>query len=179
MATFYCLRFETSHTWRARFPYLWTPGTRWLGYIPRHWVPFSSPPTTRMATLEVFDPTSTRLLYYLCSREGIRRKHVHFLAMDVYCYSECASTNPLPSNGYPSIVEGLYHGNIFAESFPIHMSYLLTYLRSWGLLKKPPIVHLLKNFPAFYRTQRFITVFTRAFHWSLSWARSIQSIPSL
>jgi hypothetical protein len=29
----------------------------------------------------------------------------------------------------------------------------------------------------FYRTRRFITVFTRAFHWYLTWARSIQSIP--
>jgi hypothetical protein len=35
-----------------------------------------------------------------------------------------------------------------------------------------------KNFPAFYGTWRFITMFTRALHWSLSWARSIQSIPS-
>jgi hypothetical protein len=43
------------------------------------------------------------------------------------------------------------------------------------LLEKLPIVQLLKNFPAFYETRRFITVFTRAFHWSLSWARSIQS----
>jgi hypothetical protein len=31
---------------------------------------------------------------------------------------------------------------------------------------------------AFYGTRRFITVFTRALHWSISWARSIQSIPS-
>jgi hypothetical protein len=53
-----------------------------------------------------------------------------------------------------------------------------THSWSWALLKKLPIVQLLKNFPAFYRTRRFITVFTRALHWSLSWARSIQSIPS-
>jgi hypothetical protein len=39
-------------------------------------------------------------------------------------------------------------------------------------------VQLLKNFPAFYGTRRFITVFTRALHWSLSCARSIQYIPS-
>jgi NAD(P)-dependent dehydrogenase (short-subunit alcohol dehydrogenase family) len=39
-----------------------------------------------------------------------------------------------------------------------------------------PIMQLLKNFPAFYGTWNFITVFTRAHHWSLSWARSIQSI---
>jgi hypothetical protein len=32
--------------------------------------------------------------------------------------------------------------------------------------------------PAFYGTRRLVTVFTRAIHWSLSWARSIQSIAS-
>jgi hypothetical protein len=48
---------------------------------------------------------------------------------------------------------------------------------SWALLEKPPVVQPLKNFPAFYGIQRFITVFTRALYWSLSWARSIQSIP--
>jgi hypothetical protein len=36
-------------TWRARSPYLYPPGTGWPGYTPRHWVPFSSPPTTRRA----------------------------------------------------------------------------------------------------------------------------------
>jgi hypothetical protein len=51
--------------------------------------------------------------------------------------------------------------------------YLLTYLRSWALLEKPPVVQRLNNFPAVYGTRRFITVFTRALHWSLSWDRSI------
>jgi hypothetical protein len=50
-----------------------------------------------------------------------------------------------------------------------NMFLLLTYLRSWALLEKPPIVQPLKNFPAFYGTRRFSTVFTRALHWSLSW----------
>jgi hypothetical protein len=39
-------------------------------------------------------------------------------------------------------------------------------------------VQPLKNFPPFYGIQRFITVFTRALCWSLSWARLIQSTPS-
>jgi hypothetical protein len=39
-------------------------------------------------------------------------------------------------------------------------------------------MQLLKNFPKCYVTRRFITVFIRALHRSLSWARSIQSIPS-
>jgi hypothetical protein len=39
---------------------------------------------------------------------------------------------------------------------------------SWALLEKPPVAQLLKNFPTFYGTQRFITVFTKALHWSLA-----------
>jgi hypothetical protein len=48
---------------------------------------------------------------------------------------------------------------------------------SWALIEKPHFLQLLKNFPALYGTKRFITVFTGTFHWSLFWARSIQSIP--
>jgi hypothetical protein len=42
------------------------------------------------------------------------------------------------------------------------VTYLLTYLWSWDLLEKPPIVQPLKNFPAFYGTRKFNTMFTRA-----------------
>jgi hypothetical protein len=57
---FYCLRFETPTTWRARSPHLYPLEAGWLSYTPRHWVPFSSPPTTRRAKVEVFEPASTR-----------------------------------------------------------------------------------------------------------------------
>jgi hypothetical protein len=57
---FYCLKFETPPTWRARSPYLYPPGIGWPSYTPRHWVPFSSPPTTRRAMVEEFEPASTR-----------------------------------------------------------------------------------------------------------------------
>jgi hypothetical protein len=62
MIIFCCLKFETPPTWRARPPYLYPPGTGWPSYvyIPRHWVPFSSPSTTCRATVEVFEPASTR-----------------------------------------------------------------------------------------------------------------------
>jgi hypothetical protein len=55
---------------------------------------------------------------------------------------------------------------------------LLTHSWRWALLEKPPILPILKNFPTFYGIWRFITVFTRVLQRSLSWARSIQSIPS-
>jgi hypothetical protein len=37
---------------------------------------------------------------------------------------------------------------------------------------------LVKKFPAIYRVRIFITAFTSAHHWSVSWARCIQSTPS-
>jgi hypothetical protein len=48
---------------------------------------------------------------------------------------------------------------------------------SWIILEKLIVTQPVKKFPAFYGTRRFITVFTRSRHWSLSWARWIQSIP--
>jgi len=43
------------------------------------------------------------------------------------------------------------------------------------LLEKLTVSQLVKKFPAFYGTRRFITAFTSARHLSLSWAWSIQS----
>ena len=53
-------------------------------------------------------------------------------------------------------------------------------LTPWSrvLPEKPTGPQLVKKFPAFYETQRFITVFTTARHLSLYWARSIYSMPT-
>ena len=45
------------------------------------------------------------------------------------------------------------------------------------VLEKLTGSQLVKKFPAFYATWRFITAFTSAHHLSLSWARSVQSMP--
>jgi hypothetical protein len=72
MTIFYCLRFETPPTWKARLPYLYPPGTGWPSY---------TTPTTRRATLEVFEPTSSRapalhsLILLITSRHGPHRRH--------------------------------------------------------------------------------------------------------
>ena len=55
---------------------------------------------------------------------------------------------------------------------------ILTYLLTpWSrvLLEKLASLQLVKKFPAFYGTQRFLTAFTSARHLSLSWASPIQS----
>jgi hypothetical protein len=57
---------------------------------------------------------------------------------------------------------------------PVH--FLLT---PWSRVFPEKLIccQLVKKFPAFYGTQRFITAFAYARHLSLSWARSIHSIP--
>jgi len=57
-----------------------------------------------------------------------------------------------------------------------HATYLLT---PWSriLLEKLTGFQLLKKFPTFYGTWRFITAFTRACHLSLPWASLIQFLP--
>jgi len=59
--------------------------------------------------------------------------------------------------------------------------YIILKLTTWSIviLQKLIIVtHLVKKFFTFYGTQRFITMFTRACHRSLSWTRWIQSVTS-
>jgi hypothetical protein len=46
------------------------------------------------------------------------------------------------------------------------------------VLEKLTVAYLVKKFPAFYGTRRFITAFTRARPWSLPWVRLIQSTSS-
>ena len=52
-------------------------------------------------------------------------------------------------------------------------SYCMEHSCSWKLRNSQPF----KKFPAFHGTWSFITTFTSACHLSLSWARSIQSMP--
>ena len=59
------------------------------------------------------------------------------------------------------------------------ITYLLTYLLTpWCrvLLEKLTGLQLVKKFPAFHGTRRFITALTSVRHLSLSWASPIQSI---
>ena len=69
-----------------------------------------------------------------------------------------------------------YASRLFLVSISKEVTYLLT---PWStvLLEKPTDSQLVKKFPAFYGTRKFIVAFTTARHLSLSWARSIQSLP--
>jgi hypothetical protein len=56
----------------------------------------------------------------------------------------------------------LFHRRSIPDKYVPFQIFLTPYLTSWSwaLLEKPPIVQLLKNFPEFYGTRRFIAVFT-------------------
>jgi len=60
----------------------------------------------------------------------------------------------------------------------IHMTTPYTTITTGSRVLPVKIIgpQLVKNFPAFYRTRRFITAFTRARHLSISWTRPIQSM---
>jgi hypothetical protein len=60
----------------------------------------------------------------------------------------------------------------------VQLTYLLTYLLTvWSrvLLEKLTVPQLVKKFPTFYGTRKFITAFTGARHLSLSWASSVHN----
>ena len=59
------------------------------------------------------------------------------------------------------------------SSFTVHMCLLTPWCR---VLEKLTGLQLVKKFPAFHRTRRFITALTSVRHLSLSWAHPIQSI---
>jgi hypothetical protein len=86
-------------------PRIYPPGTWLASYIPRHWVAFSSPPTTLRAMVQVFEPASTReapptfqdTTHYIQPRHGPRRNHrssvvVQLLLRDGMTYSNAACT---------------------------------------------------------------------------------------
>jgi hypothetical protein len=75
------------------------------------------------------------------------------------------------SSRYTDWAIAAHHNRII----PLTVSYLTPWIRVLPEKLKRP--ELLKKFPAFYGTRRFITAFTTARHLSLSWATLIQSMP--
>jgi len=85
---------------------------------------------------------------------------------------------PYPSSQWPRKT-----ANFETVSNYIHLLRNIPYMKflqtplSRALLEKLTGSQLVKKFPAFYGTRRFITAFTRTRHLALSSARQIQSIP--
>jgi hypothetical protein len=68
----------------------------------------------------------------------------------------------------------------YGKSMHAYAYIYIKQLTPWNrvLPEKLTVTHLVKTFPSSCGTRRFITMFTSARHWSLSWALWIQSAPS-
>ena len=96
---------------------------------------------------------------------------------DIRCICVCSNTDSIL---HIYIVTN--NVNVYGrESQVKNLTYLLTpyLLTPWRrvLLEKLTGLKLVKKFPSFYGTRRFITAFTRARHLFLPWVSSIQSLP--
>jgi hypothetical protein len=135
---------------------------------------------TKDIDLSTFPPILFIMFLLLCMVSVIQSSST-LSSLRLWYVRHSVSQQPLWENAFLLLQKSISvsnNFNRFNDFLNFKFTYLLFYLWSWVLLEKPPIVQLLKNFPAFYGTRRFSAVFTRALHWSLSWAKSIQSIPS-
>jgi hypothetical protein len=136
MTTFCCLEFETLQTCRAKSPYIYPPGRGRPGFTPRHWVPFSSPPKTSRATVDVFDPAFGRvfLLRPLMTTRGRTTQKTAIIVDEACLPHSCLTidvgacgnvfTESLPSNGCTN-------QNILAHA--THMNRTATVLKTCSL----------------------------------------------
>ena len=110
-------------------------------------------------------------MYWSLHRVGSRGRDISF-----YFLTEITRRN-LPFQPYHNFFfdAPLLRMEEFLTSVPHPPAYLLT---PWCrvLLEKLTGLQLVKKFPAFHGTQRFITALTSVRHLSPSWARPIQSI---
>jgi len=128
-----------------------------------------------------FDSASNRnehQEYFLADKGG---RCVGLTTLPPSC-AECLEIwEPQPSGalgGLSRPVQGLLSLSVSRDLS--YSSFLLTYsLTPWSrvLHEKLTSSQLVKKFPAFYGSRRFITAFTSARHLSLSWTSWIQSIP--
>ena len=94
----------------------------------------------------------------------------------------CTMTMPRIFITSVSVIRHIDISSVIVWFLDSALTYLLTYLLTpWSrvLLDKVNGLQLVKKFPSFYGTRRFITAFTSARHLSLSRASSIQSIPHI
>jgi hypothetical protein len=85
-------------------------------------LPFSSPPTTRRVTVEVFDPASTRITCPFITRCGPQTEHTleRFFCSNLHilCLWNTCLSNRCPATVYPHC-----HWNVFNEAFSSILSY--------------------------------------------------------
>jgi hypothetical protein len=116
----------------------------------------------------------TRKRQSLFGRSASRKRPVQCYGASLYTKAGLKSN---PNENKTCFIEEFPWSPEYGVKINVGLNSPLTHPSSWALPEKLPVLQLLKNL-AFYGTRRFITLFRRALHWSLSWGRSIQSVPS-
>jgi hypothetical protein len=132
---YFTVSFEIPPTWRARSPYLYSPGTGWPIYTTGYWVSFSSPLTTRRAMVEVFYPASTRTTRsrYVALARTAKKKNIFHYCVFFRCRGSSLSTEMVGNIiiHHPGLVQyassSLSHNGIVSSSPPPPPKKLLLY----------------------------------------------------
>jgi hypothetical protein len=103
--------------------------------------------------------------------------------MTAWSYSTMLHCHATPVSGYKENNAWHTHMVTRQQQLPTprssdKVSTCTNQLTPWSrVIKELTFIQPLKKILTSYATKRFVTVFTRVLHWSLFWARSIQSIP--
>jgi hypothetical protein len=93
MTTFYCLSLEPPPTWKARFPYLYPPGTAWPGYTPRHCCLFVASYVSQGYGGGVRTRFHAGASHFkITHRQGPRRKHNPSIVVEQCLQLRCIAT---------------------------------------------------------------------------------------
>jgi hypothetical protein len=109
-----------------------------------------------------------RIHFLMVSPSQVRSKHQIFILF--MWPAKTSRTNPFEDQLYSFLLE---YWSLFIW---INFAHSLTPCNR-VLLEKLLAAQLLKNFPTCYGTRKLITIFSRARHLSLSWAKWIQPAP--
>ena len=150
--------------------------------VPKSCMRYSSPPCVPHALPISYTPRSLSV----CSFLQFDDHPIHARTRRVF---NRPSSAPILNNTH-NYITASFPVNVLRQQTDIHrtvdstaagfnQTYFPFSLTPWTtvLLEKLTGSQLVKKFPAFYGTRRFITAFTSAHHLSLSLASSIQSIP--
>ena len=141
-------------------------------FIGRDWYKYTwawDVPTSVNTVLPLF----LKILFHVEIRQVLTSHPVFDEENNPWSSQFCSLTRP------PNLSLSVVNALLITLFFSTVTAYLLTYLLTpWCrvLLEKLTGLQLVKKFPAFHGTWRFITALTSIHHLSLSWANPIQSI---
>ena len=131
----------------------------------RYCLKLSDSTCTDLSNIHYYNPEYL-VIWHLLGPVGTRLKEFCCTILQMFVISDWLLFD---SFSFPVIFQTVLFALVWSK---------LMKLSPWcRVLEKLTCSQLVKKFPEFYRTQKFITAFTRACHLSIFWARPMQSMP--